>query len=184
MLMTTDPKQVAFRSEVVPSDAAAIRKVVAATGFFSHAETEIAVELVDECLAKGVASGYEFIIAESRGSGSESNVALVGYACYGEIPCTVGSYDVYWIVVDPGHQGGGLGQALMRMVHDDVARRGGRGIYIDTSGREQYAATRHFYQRCGYVVVADLPGFYGPDDAKKIYWRHVSPDAPPGAALT
>ena len=48
----------------------------------------------DERLEKGAASGYEFVIAEDDSS-------MVGYACFGEIPCTVGSYDLYWIVVDP-----------------------------------------------------------------------------------
>lgn len=168
--MTTKPKQVTFRHEVTPADSPAIGRMVADTGFFSDAETQIAMELADERLAKGAESGYEFIFAEST-------AGLVGYACYGEIPCTVGSYDVYWIVVDPKHQGGGLGQTLMRIVHDEVARLGGRGIYIDTSGRDQYAATRGFYQRCGYVPVADMPDFYGPGDAKQIFWRPVSSTA-------
>ena len=35
---------------------------------------------------------------------------VVGYACYGPIACTVASYDLYWIAVDPQFQRHGIGQ--------------------------------------------------------------------------
>jgi ribosomal protein S18 acetylase RimI-like enzyme len=163
-LMPFEPIDWTLRDEVRPRDVEAIRGLVARTGFFRTDEIEVAVELVDERLAKGELSGYEFLMAESSGQ-------LVGYACYGPIACTLGSYDLYWIAVDPRHQRHGLGRRLVRAVESRVAADGGRQIFVDTSGQERYAPTRAFYERCGYKLAARLPGFYAPGDDKLIYVR-------------
>ncbi len=156
-----------FRHIITPHDAPVVRNMVRATGFFSDAEVAIAVELVDERLSKGAFSGYEFVFAEREGS-------VIGYACFGEIPCTLGSYDLYWIIVDPGVQREGVGQQLMHKVEFGVKQLGGRGIYIDTSGSLRYESTHRFYERCGYRCIAKLPDFYAVNDAKLIYWRSIN----------
>ena len=158
---------IVMRYEVRASDAPSVRRMVVETDYFSAAETEIAVELVDERLSKGAASGYEFVLAESDGQ-------VIGYACYGEIPCTVGSYDLYWVVVDKTHQRTGIGRRLVDEVEMRVRTRGGRGIYIDTSGSERYASTQRFYERCGYHVAANLPDFYSVGDPKLVYFRRIA----------
>jgi ribosomal protein S18 acetylase RimI-like enzyme len=152
-----------LRGQVAPADRDAVRRIVEATGFFRPDEVDVAVELVDEALAKGAASGYHFIFAETAG-------VVAGYACYGPIACTLGSYDLYWIAVDPNRQGQGLGQLLLREAERQIAQSGGRHIYIETSGRPQYTPTRAFYQRCGYEVAAVLAEFYDRGD-DKVIWR-------------
>ncbi len=57
-------------------------------------------------MTKGEASGYFFLFAEEEGR-------LLGYTCFGPIPGSVHSYDLYWIAVDPTAQGWGLGKKLM-----------------------------------------------------------------------
>src|SRR5262249_15456116 len=91
---------------------------------FSASEVEIAGELVTERLTKGIRSGYHFILAE-RGT------ALSGYACYGQIEGTQGSFDLYWIAVSPDEQRKGLGaqvyaraEAAMRQAAPTTARSG------------------------------------------------------------
>ncbi len=96
-----------LRYEVHEADVERIRKLVEITGFFSAAEIEIAAELVSERLAKGIESGYFFILAEHYGR-------LVGYTCYGPISGTTSAYDLYWIAVHPDYQGKGLGQKLLK----------------------------------------------------------------------
>jgi ribosomal protein S18 acetylase RimI-like enzyme len=155
----------AFRLQVNSTDRDAVRQIVTATKFFRSDEIEVAVELVDERLAKGEASGYEFIFAEY-------DTTLAGYACYGPIACTLGSYDLYWIVVDPKWQRRGIGKCLLDESERRIAAFGGRHIYIETSGRPQYAPTRDFYKRCGYEIAAVLPDFYEPSD-DKVIWRKV-----------
>ena len=55
----------ALRAGVRPEDRGAVRHLVASSGFFADSEEEIAVELVEDALAKGeVGSGYHFLFAE------------------------------------------------------------------------------------------------------------------------
>ncbi len=161
------PHQTAWtlRHHVAPSDRHEVKRIVEATRFFRADEVDVAVELVDERLAKGEASGYEFVFAEI-----ERRVS--GYVCYGPIACTVGSYDVYWIAVTPRCQGRGIGQVLLGEAERQIQQRGGRQVYIETSGRAQYLPTRRFYGSCGYEVAAVLPDFYDRGD-DKVVWRKV-----------
>lgn len=137
--------------------------MVESTGFFHPPEVDVAVELVDERLARGEASGYFFIFAD------DAEDRPIGYACYGPIACTLGSFDLYWIAVDGGVQGRGLGQELVRRSEELIRAAGGRHVYIETSGRPLYEPTRRFYARCGYELAAELEDFYAPGDAKLIY---------------
>lgn len=165
------PAPPAFRPDPTPADALAIRALVAATGFFHGYEVDVAVELVQERLARGEPSGYRFIFAD----GAESSLA--GYACYGPIACTAGSFDLYWVVVHPSQQGRGLGRRLVAEVERLAALDGGRKVYIETSSRPQYEPTRAFYQRCGYTLEAHLPDFYAAGDGKLIYNKALAPPA-------
>jgi GNAT superfamily N-acetyltransferase len=151
-----------LRADVTAADRDHVRRIVESTGFFRPDEVDVAVELVDERLARGVASGYEFVFADREGR-------TVGYACYGPIACTIGSYDLYWIAVDRDEQGTGLGRVLLAAAEDAIRRAGGRQVYIETSNRPQYVPTRGFYERCGYRLAAVLPDFYAPGDDKVIF---------------
>ncbi len=157
-----------FRGEVAANDIDPIRQLVASTGMFNPEEIAMAEELVGERLAKGPASGYEFLIAEREGM-------IVGYACYGRIPGTQESYDLYWIVTAPQFQRTGIGRQLLGEVERRIAAAGGQRIYADTSGREQYAATRAFYQRMGFRREAILPDFFAPGDDKVIFVKLLNP---------
>jgi len=156
-----------FRAELRPTDAEAIRAIVAATGMFRPNEIDVAVELVDERLRKGAESGYHFVLAEDGGR-------VQGYVCFGPITVTLHSYDLYWIVVDPAQQGKGMGRALLQQAERQIRESGGRQIYIETSGQQQYSPTRGFYHRCGYQLVATIPDFYAPGDDKLIYVRQLA----------
>jgi ribosomal protein S18 acetylase RimI-like enzyme len=163
--MKSDCK-IVLRDEVRPADVDAVRQIVECTGFFRPDEVAIAVELVDERLSRGTASGYHFVFADAAD-------AVRGYACYGPIACTTSSYDLYWIAVDRMHQGNGLGRILMRAVESRIAAAGGTRIYVDTSGRPQYAPTRAFYERAGFRCEARLADFYGPADDRMIYVKAI-----------
>ncbi len=166
---TTRPTPVAcrFRDRVQPDDPARIRALIAATGYFFPAETEVAVELVDERLAKGDASGYAFILAET------TDGELAGYVCFGPTPCTQASFDLYWIAVHPARQGSGLGRELMAAAEQAIRRMGGRRVYVETSNRAKYVSTRTFYLRCGYVLASLLEDFYAPGDGKATYVKEL-----------
>jgi ribosomal protein S18 acetylase RimI-like enzyme len=157
---------VELRPNLKHSDLAAIRTLVEKTGMFSCAEIETAAELVGEFLTQGTNSGYRFTVAEYDGE-------IIGYACFGAIPCTVASYDLYWIAVHPSKQHSGIGKQLLEDVERRIAENGGTRVYVDTSGRDAYIPTRAFYERAGYTQAAVLPDFYAPGDAKVIYAKSL-----------
>lgn len=158
-----------WRAKVRAGDPNAVGQLVAATKFFSVAEKDVAVELVDEALARGAASGYLFVFADAH----EPPNKLAGYTCYGPIPATESSFDLYWIAVSPSLQRSGLGRELIRETERRASELGARQMFIDTSGRDQYAPTRAFYERMGYEKAAVLEDFYAPGDAKIIYSKQL-----------
>ncbi|MDH4124435.1 MAG: GNAT family N-acetyltransferase [Gammaproteobacteria bacterium] len=159
-----------WRSTLQASDAGAVGRLVGATGFFSPEEQLIAIELVDEALARGKASGYEFLFADDP----EQADQLLGYTCFGPIPATRSSFDLYWIAVAPGQQRQGLGGKLLRESEKLARQLGATRMFVDTAGRGGYAPTRAFYERMGYHVEASISDFYAPGDAKVIYARDLA----------
>lgn len=155
-----------IRCEVTDSDRQLVRQIVESTGYFSAAEADVAIELVEERLAKGDSSGYHFLFMDIEGSPA-------GYACFGPIACTVHSFDIYWIAVHKDYQRAGIGRRLMELCEDRIRQMNGRQIYVETSGREQYASTRHFYHRCGYEIAAVFPDFYDQGDDKMVFLKVV-----------
>lgn len=156
-----------LRRDVNSTDPAAVEALVRATGVFSPSEVAVARELVEERLHRGAASGYDFLLAEDE-------AGLLGYACWGQIPCTERSFDLYWIAVRPERQGGGVGRRILTVAEEEIARSGGSRIYVETSTRAAYDPTRAFYEQCGYARAATFDDFYAPGDGKAVYLKTVS----------
>lgn len=164
--MSKAEPRVTYRSKPRRADLPALVRLVAATQVFYAEERVIARELLEERLARGARSGYEFFFAERAGE-------LVGYCAWGAVPLTRTSYDLYWIAVAPQTQGQGVGQALLELTERAVARKGGGGLYIETSSRAVYARTRRFYRDAGYRQVARLRDFYAPGDDKVVFCKAI-----------
>ena len=146
--------------DLAPGDHGPIERLLRATNAFTDAEVLVALELVDETPE----AGYRFVVAEVDGH-------VAGYACFGATPCTVGTYDLYWIAVDPARQNLGLGRALLDAVESAVRAEHGRLLVIETASKPEYAATRAFYERCGLDLTARIPDFYARGDDKLVYCR-------------
>ena len=155
-----------FRNKLTAGDPGRIYQTAGLTGFFNPEEIAVAAELAEENLLKGMESGYEFLIAELDGQ-------FAGYCCFGKIPCTLGSYDLYWIVVDPSRQKKGIGRSLISEAESVIKGKGGRRIFIETSSRPQYKPTRKFYTGAGFIREAVLADFYGTDDHKLVYSKYI-----------
>lgn len=163
--------RLSWRREPRLEDTERVRRLVGATGFFSGEEVEVAAELVEERLAQGSKSGYRFLFAEIEG-------AVAGYSCFGRIPFTRASFDLYWIAVAPAHQRRGIGRRLVAKTEEDVRKAGGARLYVETSTRDQYRPTRAFYEQLGYRLEARLRDFYAPGDGKAIFCRILTAKAP------
>jgi len=143
---------------------APLERLTGATGLFRPEEVALAVELLDESL--GGDDDYRFL-------GAYADDDLVGYACWGPTPGTQGTYDLYWIVVDPTWQRKGVGTQLLDAVERALLAAGGRLIVVETSSRADYAPTRTFYERRGYAPAARLRGYYAPADDLVIYLKDL-----------
>jgi D-alanine-D-alanine ligase len=157
---------VRYRDEVRPEDREAVRAILESTGFFYPEEIGVAVELVEERLARGESSGYHFDFAEVEG-------AVAGYTCFGPIACTRASFDLYWIGVHQARRRAGLGRQLLSRAEEQIRRLGGQRVYVETSSRALYEPTRRFYLACGYRIEAILEDFYAPGDGKVIFLKKL-----------
>lgn len=153
---------VTLRFIPLPTDPELVREIVSSTGFFLPHEIPVAVELVDERIEKGEESGYFFVFADFNGK-------PVSYACYGPIPCTIGSYDLYWIATHNDFRGKGIGKLVLNAVEVEVSKMLGRRVYIETSSKPLYEPTRQFYLQNGYKVEAVLKDYYDIGDDKVMF---------------
>jgi D-alanine-D-alanine ligase len=149
-----------------PEDRDGILKFMVETGFFHDYEMEIAREVLDEALGKGPEGHYQSYTAELDGQ-------PVGWVCFGLVPCTQGTYDLYWIAVSRQSQGRGVGADLMRVAEKLIAERGGRVIVVETSSRPLYHPTRQFYLKLGYREESHLHDFYAPGDGKVTFVKRL-----------
>jgi D-alanine-D-alanine ligase len=158
------------------SDRDRIEEITRAAGLFREDEIGVALEVFDDAMQAGTGAGPYGVAP--RGDpysqiGAEVDGRLVGWICWGPTPCTLGTYDLYWMAVDPELQGQGIGSALMSEMERrlaDVARL----IVIETAGRPDYAPTRGFYQARGYQPVSVIPDFYAPGDDQVVLVKTVS----------
>jgi ribosomal protein S18 acetylase RimI-like enzyme len=164
--MKQEFKTKGFRKTVVPSDIMNVTQILKSTGFFKQYEMDVAIELIEDRLKNGEGCGYQFYFLEIEGR-------TVAYGCYGEIPCTIKNYDLYWLAVDASFRGNGLGRTLLEKIESDIKLHKGRGIYIETSNKEQYAPTIAFYEKCNYQQIAVFPDFYDINDNKAVYYKKL-----------
>lgn len=159
MCPQTPPAELVLRRTLVPADRQALEDILEASRFFRPDEMAIALELIDDRLTHGEKSHYRFLVAERE-------KVVCGYCCFGPIPCTTHSYDIYWIAVAPKMQRQRIGRRLLTAAEEWIHAEGGQRIYVETSTRPLYESTRNFYLACAYRVEATLPDFYADNDGK------------------
>lgn len=152
---------------LLADDRARIESMTVSTGVFRPSEVAIAMEVVDAALGIGRRRDpdYETLGAELDGE-------LAGWICWGPTPGTLGTFDLYWVVVDPACQGHGVGTSLV----DEMERRlegRARMIVVETAGRADYALTRRFYDRRGYRVAGRIGDYYAPGDDLVTYVKRL-----------
>lgn len=147
-------------------DRLAIGRLLHRVRNFSAGEIEVALELVDEWLAKGESSDYICWVIEDQEE-------VRGYVCIGPTPLTHGTFDLYWIAVDPASQRRGYGQELTRLAEHEARARGGRLLLIETASHDTYAPTVRFYERAGYELVSRIADFYKTGDDKLTFAKRL-----------
>jgi ribosomal protein S18 acetylase RimI-like enzyme len=165
----TTPPQAGLRLTALgPDTRTRVEEILRATGVFREDEVGVALEVLDSFFAHPE-QDYATLGAFTPGG------RLLGYVCWGPTPCTHGTYDVYWIAVEPGAQTHGVGTLLLAEVERRLARENARLVIVETSSTPVYDATRAFYLRRGYDEVARVPDYYQPGDDRVIYAKRLGP---------
>jgi ribosomal protein S18 acetylase RimI-like enzyme len=149
------------------ADGLAIQTIAAKVGVFSPEEVDCVQDLWNDFQREGDESGYIFLVYRDA-------QRLLGFACYGPTPMTHGTYDFYWLAVDPDTHGRGVGRALLNEVERDVLHRGGHLLLIETSSTPAYAAARRLYENAGCTREALIHDFYALGDDLVLYSKHLS----------
>jgi ribosomal protein S18 acetylase RimI-like enzyme len=150
-----------------PENRAPAEVILRTTGVFREDEIAVALEVLDSCFAN---PGHDYTAMGAFTPGGE----LLGFYVVGPTPCTLGTWDLYWLAVSPGNQGGGVGTLLLKEVEGRLTRSNARQLIIETSSRPQYDPTRAFYLKRGYREVARLPDFYEDGDDRVIYSKKLN----------
>ena len=153
---------------LVPEDRARLLSILIKTGVFTSQEIDVAMELIDIVLKNHHQKDYEIECwVDGRG-------LPLGYICYGPIPMTRGAFDLYWIAVDPGSQGTGVGSTLVDFLEKVIRQRDGRMILADTSTVPQYDKTRRFYLQQGFQEVARVRDYYSSGNDRVTFCKRIS----------
>ncbi len=174
--------------DLTSADADRVLEITRITGVFREDELRIAEEVFADCVSHpGASGGYaeggpmvrpqQSVDRPYYGLGAELEGRLVGWVCWGQTPCTEGTWDLYWLAVDPAAHGKGVGRALVEEMERRLSGQA-RLISVDTSGRLDYTPTRAFYAALGYAAVAIVPDFYAPGDDQVIFTKQLG-EVPP-----
>ncbi|MBI2922380.1 MAG: GNAT family N-acetyltransferase [Planctomycetes bacterium] len=142
-----------------------IAGLLARAGNFNAAEQAVGCELADYSLANPGQTDYRFAIAEDDGR-------PVGYACWGLASLSDGSWELYWVAVDPDCRGRGVGRILVEHCEDDVRTARGRSLVAETSSRSGYEGTLAFYRKLNYEILGRIRDFYTAGDDKVILGKY------------
>lgn len=152
--------------KAVAADQPIVIDIIIRTDFFRPVEFDIAREVFDDAVLLKPGCNYQSYVAVMENK-------VVGWICFGETPCTIGTYDIYWIAVDPDFQKQHIGSQLLTFAEKQIAAQKGRLSVIETSGSPKYKPTQNFYLKNGYRLAADIDDFYAPADPKLIFTKVI-----------
>lgn len=148
------------------SDKPGVMDILRRTGMFPAEEMAVAEEQIDIFFDQPQQKDYcEMVVEDAAGR-------VAGWMSWGPTPMTEGTYDLYWIAVDPQVQGQGLGKVLVRWLEDRVRQERGRLILVETASQASYEPTRQFYMKQDYRETARVADYYKPGDDRIIYAKY------------
>jgi ribosomal protein S18 acetylase RimI-like enzyme len=149
-------------------DRAGLLSMLIKTRAFTSAEIDVAMELIDIVLKDENQEDYQIDCM------ADDQDQAIGYICYGLAPMTQGTFDLYWIAVDPDFQEKGVGSKLLSFLEEVLKAEGGRMVLADTSTIPQYEKTRKFYLKNGFQEVARIPDYYHPGNDRITFCRRLT----------
>ena len=151
------------------SDRDKINKILVDTNNFLDDEISVAMELIDIHINVEEQRDYEIFVDRNE----EDENIINGYVCIGPRPLTEGTYDLYWIAVNPAIQSKGLGSKLIKHIEEHIKNKKGRLVLIETSGKPSYEKERKFYEKNLYQKFVEIKDFYKKDDSLVVYGKYL-----------
>jgi len=153
---------------LLPQDKEHIHNLLVSTGAFRPEEIKVAMEVVNFTLRHRKKGDYFIFCALNESD------EIIGYICFGSIPLTESSFDLYWIAVNPHYTRRGIGRKLLNLAESFCRKKGASRIYIDSSSSPNYQAARCFYTKNLYRPICQLHNFYRLGDHKIIFVKEIS----------
>jgi len=154
---------------LMKDDKEKIYKILVDTNNFYEDEIDIAMELINVYINVEDQEDYEIFVDRNE----EDENFLNGYVCIGPRPLTEGTYDLYWIAVNPSIQSRGVGSKLVKHIEEHIRNRNGRLVLIETSGKPSYEKERKFYEKNQYDKLVEIKDFYRKADSLVIYGKYL-----------
>ena len=96
----------------------------------------------------------------------DADGAIAGFATIARPFAT--TWEIAWMAVDPARHQQGLGRLLVEAVVALAQAEGGHMLVVKTLSATdpspEYAATRAFYARMGFLPIAEVPEHWGPEN--------------------
>ncbi len=153
--------------ELQAGDTPNLIRILKKTKVFKEEDVEIANELLDAAVCEVDEKEYVFFVSVSE-DGKQT-----GFVCHGKTSITDGTYDLYWLVVDPEFQRNGVGKILLDHVENSIKKENGRLIIVETSSTKEYGPARAFYRRNKYDELARIKDYYRVGDDLVIYGKYL-----------
>ena len=152
---------------VTQTDTPALLSLTESTGVFKKHEVQALQEVLEEYHASNRGYGHVAVVDEREGH-------VVGYAYYAPASMTDRSWSLYWIAVTKQTQARGVGSGLLKHAEDDIRKKNGRVLFIETSSLPHYDLTRRFYLKQGYEVTGQLRDYYADGDDMVVFRKRLA----------
>lgn len=151
--------------QLILKDRAKLHSMLIETRVFTSEEIEVAMEVIDIVLKDQTQKDYHiYCMVDDQGQ-------PMGYICYGPAPMTQGTFDLYWIVVDPNFQGQRIGYQLLGFLERVLRGMNARMVLADTSSIPEYEKAQKFYLQNGFQEVARVPDYYWPGNDRVTFCK-------------
>ena len=152
---------------VTEADTDALVALTEGTGFFKPFELDTLREVLDDYHAGAGDEGHRAFAWDEGGR-------VLGYVYFAPAVMTDRSWYLYWIAVEKGQQGRGLGGKLLAFVEAEIRKADGRLLLIETSTTPHYDPTRRFYRKYGYALAATIADYYADGDGMAVFLKRIT----------
>jgi len=104
----------------------------------------------------------------------KQNNISIGICIYVNIPLSNDVYEIYWIFINENIKNKGYGSFLLNTVENEIKKKHGKILFLDTELHYKYKNTIEFYLRNNFIIDTIEPNFYGSSRDKIIFKKYLN----------